>query len=633
MAVINILSPHLADMIAAGEVVERPGSVVKELLENALDAGARNVTVELRGGGTTFLRVTDDGCGMAADDAGNCFLRHATSKLHDERGLEAIETMGFRGEALAAIAAVSRVELLTRRESDEAGTYVSVAGGDIQDMHAAGCPKGSAFTVRDIFYNTPARLKFMKSDRSEGAYCVQQAARVALGRPDVSIRCVKDGKEEFFTPGDGRAESAMYAILGRAVTLSMLPVDGENEGVAVKGFISSPAAGRGSRAMQFFFVNGRSIRSQSMQAALEQAYKNTLMVGRFPACVLYVILSPGAVDVNVHPTKNEVKFSSEKRVFDAVYYGALAAVQGERGTLEMDLSRSTEKKLAPTAYGKLAVPGGDTGRQTSMDLHSPTPSYTVTKPPAAGTPHTAQLRPRQSGPAPAARDSFSPRPRPQPFHPGLAMSLARPAPAAVTPAAKAEPEAINAEADAGPVRLAGEVLRTFIVAEQGDKVLLIDKHAAHERMIFDRLKAQDRQVMSQTLLTPQTWRPGPEAMEALAANGELLAELGFELESYGDEDVIVRAVPDSLDPGQTVAALEEICEKLKTGAADLARDSVLQTVACKAAIKAGWDTDPAELQVLAEKVASGQIRYCPHGRPVAVTLTKKELDRQFGRIQ
>ena len=475
----------------------------------------------------------------------------------------------------------------------------------------------------------------MKSDRSEGAYCVQQAARVALGRPDVSIRCVKDGKEEFFTPGDGRAESAMYAILGRAVTLSMLPVDGENEGVAVKGFISSPAAGRGSRAMQFFFVNGRSIRSQSLQAALEQAYKNTLMVGRFPACVLYVILSPGAVDVNVHPTKNEVKFSSEKRVFDAVYYGALAAVQGERGTLEMDLSRSTEKKLAPTAYGKLAVPGGDTGRQTSMDLHSPTPSYTVKSQPAPGAPHTAQLRPRQSGPAPAARDSFSPRPRPrpQPFHPGLAMSLARPAPAAVTPAAKAEPEAINAEADAGPVRLAGEVLRTYIVAEQGDKVLLIDKHAAHERMIFDRLKAQDRQVMSQTLLTPQTWRPGPEAMEALAANGELLAELGFELESYGDEDVIVRAVPDSLDPGQTVAALEEICEKLKTGAADLARDSVLQTVACKAAIKAGWDTDPAELQVLAEKVASGQIRYCPHGRPVAVTLTKKELDRQFGRIQ
>ena len=631
MAVINILSPHVADMIAAGEVVERPGSVVKELMENALDAGARNVTVELRGGGTTFLRVTDDGCGMAADDAGNCFLRHATSKLHDERGLEAIETMGFRGEALAAIAAVSRVELLTRRADDEAGTFVSLAGGDIQDMHAAGCPQGSTFTVRDIFYNTPARLKFMKSDRAEGAYCVQQAARVALGRPDVSIRCIKDGKEEFFTPGDGRAESAMYAILGRAGTLSMLPADGENEGVAVKGFVSSPAAGRGSRAMQFFFVNGRSIRSQSLQAALEQAYKNTLMVGRFPACVLYVTLSPGAVDVNVHPTKNEVKFSSEKRVFDAVYYSALAAVQGERGTLEMDLSRSTEKKLAPTAYGRLADAPGDRGEQTAMDLRSPAPAYAA---PAAPAPHTAQLRPRQSGPAPAPSHTY--RPRPQPFHPGPAVSPARPVSAASTaaPAAvKTEPEKTAAPGtDTAPVRLAGEVLRTYIVAEQGDKVLLIDKHAAHERMIFDRLKAQGQEIMSQTLLTPQTWRPGPEAMEALAANVPLLAELGFELESYGDEDVIVRAVPDSLDPAQTVAALEEICEKLKAGAADLARDSVLQTVACKAAIKAGWDTDPAELLVLAEKVASGQIRYCPHGRPVAVTLTKKELDRQFGRI-
>ena len=614
MAVINILSPHVADMIAAGEVVERPGSVVKELLENALDAGARNVTVELTGGGTTFIRVADDGCGMAADDAGNCFLRHATSKLRDEHGLEAIETMGFRGEALAAIAAVSRIELLTRRAGDGEGTYVSVAGGDILEMRAAGCPQGAVFTVRDIFYNTPARLKFMKSDRAEGAFCVQQAARVALGRPDVSVRCLKDGKEEFFTPGDGRAESAMYAILGRGTALAMLPVEGENEGVAVTGFVSSPAAGRGSRAMQFFFVNGRSIRSQSLQAAVEQAYKNTLMVGRFPACVLYVALSAGAVDVNVHPTKNEVKFSSEKRVFDAVYYSALSAVQGERSPLEMDLSASTEKKLSPSSYGRLAVTGGDTGRQPPRGLRTPAP-------------HTAQIRPRQSGPAIADRAPF--RPRTQPFHPGPVKQPPRTgAPVQDAPEAQvqSEPE------EQAPVRLAGEVLRTYIVAEQGDRVLLIDKHAAHERMVFDRLKAQGRRIMSQALLSPQTWRPGPEAMDALAANGALLADLGFDLEPYGDGDIVVRAVPDGLDPAQTVAALEEICEKLRTGASDLARDSVLQTVACKAAIKAGWDTDPAELLVLAEKVASGQIRYCPHGRPVSVTLTKKELDRQFGRI-
>ena len=629
MAVINILSPHVADMIAAGEVVERPGSVVKELMENALDAGARNVTVELRGGGTTFLRVTDDGCGMAADDAGNCFLRHATSKLHDERGLEAIETMGFRGEALAAIAAVSRVELLTRRAGDGEGTYVSVTGGEIQDMRAAGCPKGTTFTVRDIFYNTPARLKFMKSDRAEGSWCVQQAARVALGRPDVSVRCVKDGKEEFFTPGDGRAESAMYAILGRAAALSMLPAEGENEGVTVSGFISSPAAGRGSRAMQFFFVNGRTIRSQSLQAALEQAYKNTLMVGRFPACALYVTLSPGAVDVNVHPTKNEVKFSSEKRVFDAVYYSALSALQGERGTLEMDLSRSTEKKLAPAGYGKLAGDKGDAGEQTAMDLRTPAPAYGAASVPAVHVPRPAGIRPRQSGPAFTPSKAY--RPRPQPVQPGPA---ADPAPAnTAQPRAEKPAPRTESVSEPAPLRLVGELLRTYIVAEQADRVLLIDKHAAHERMIFDRLKARDRQIMSQTLLTPQTWRPGPEALETLTTNGPLLEELGFALESYGDEDVIVRAVPDAMDPGQTVAALEEICEKLKTGAGDLARDSVLQTVACKAAIKAGWDTDRAELLALAEKVAAGEIRYCPHGRPVCVTLTKKELDRQFGRIK
>jgi len=301
-------------MIAAGEVVERPGSVVKELMENAVDAGAKNITVELRGGGATFIRVMDDGCGMAPEDAGNCFLRHATSKLRDERGLEAIATMGFRGEALAAISAVSRVELITRRAGDDEGTRVLVEGGDIVEMHPSGGPQGTSFTVRDLFYNTPARLKFLKSDRAEGAYCVQLALKVALGRPDVSVRCIRDGKEEFFTSGDGKDASAVYALLGRDIALSMLPVDGESDGVRVRGFVSSPASGRGNRAMQFFFVNGRAIKSQTMQAAVEQAYKNTLLVGRFPACVLYIEINPGAVDVNVHPTKSEVKFSGEKKV-------------------------------------------------------------------------------------------------------------------------------------------------------------------------------------------------------------------------------------------------------------------------------------------------------------------------------
>ena len=323
---INILSPHVADLIAAGEVVERPASAVKELLENAFDAGGRTVVVEIRAGGRELIRVTDDGCGMAPEDAGVCFLRHATSKLSDERGLEAIGTLGFRGEALAAIASVSRVTLTTRERGAASGVRMELAAGEIETMEETGCPEGTTIQVRDLFYNTPARQKFLGSDRSETAQCVQAALRCALGRPEVSVRCLRDGQEEFFSPGDGRADSAVYALLGREFAGGLKTVDTENEGVRVTGFISDPGRCRGNRSGQYFFVNGRSIRSRTMQAALEQAYKNMAMVGKFPACVLYITLPNGLVDVNVHPTKAEVKFAREKAVFDGVYYGALAAL-------------------------------------------------------------------------------------------------------------------------------------------------------------------------------------------------------------------------------------------------------------------------------------------------------------------
>ena len=642
MAVINILSPHVADMIAAGEVVERPGSVVKELMENAADAGAKNITVELKGGGATYIRVTDDGCGMAPEDAGNCFLRHATSKLRDERGLEAIATMGFRGEALAAISAVSRVQLVTRRGEDEEGTLVDVAGGDIQQMRPAGCPAGTTFTVRDLFYNTPARLKFMKSDRAEGAYCVQLALKVALGRPDISVRCIRDGKEEFFTSGDGKPASAVYALLGRDVALSMLPVQGENEGVRVHGFISSPAAGRGNRAMQYIFVNGRAIRSQTIQAAVEQAYKNNLLVGRFPACVVYIDINPGAVDVNVHPTKSEVKFSGEKKVFDAVHYSAVNALSGRAKPVEMTLTRGTEKKLTPAVPERQETPRPAPEKRESpktvpwagsssvksreaptAEVRSPVMAYNVSRP-AAPVSRSVSAPVRTERPAPP---SGPPR-NTAVYAPARPV---KPEPKPVEKTTEAEEPVPMAET-AAKVRMVGEVLRTYIVAEQGESMLLIDKHAAHERMIFDRLKAAGREVMSQSLLLPETWWPEREDREALEENHALLEQLGFELEAYGEDDLIVRAVPADMDPAETIPALEEIAGKLRRGGGDLARDEILQTVACKAAIKAGWDTDPLELQVLVEKVASGEIRYCPHGRPVAVTLTRKELDRQFKRI-
>ena len=332
MAEINILSPHVADLIAAGEVVERPASVVKELMENAFDAGAHMVTVEMKDGGATYLRVTDDGKGMAPEDAGVAFLRHATSKLHDEAGLEAIGTMGFRGEALDAISAVSEVELTTRRRGDDSGTYMTLTAGEIQDMTETGCPEGTVMTVKSIFFNTPARLKFLKSDRAEASACVSAALRCALGRPEISVRLIRDGKEEFFSPGDGKPESAVYSLLGRDLARDLLPVGGEDGDMRVHGFASSPAAGRGNRAAQFFYCNGRFIRSQLLQSAVEQAYKNTLLVGRFPACVIWLELSNAGVDVNVHPAKTEVKFSQEKRIFDLVYHAVLSALTNEDRT-------------------------------------------------------------------------------------------------------------------------------------------------------------------------------------------------------------------------------------------------------------------------------------------------------------
>ena len=331
---INILSPHVADLIAAGEVVERPASVVKELVENAIDANAKNISIEQMRGGLTFIRVSDDGCGMSPDDAGICFLRHATSKLCDERGLEAIGTLGFRGEALAAISAVSRIEMTTREVNSQTGTEITLEAGDIITMRELGCPSGTVMTVRDLFYNTPARLKFIKSDRAESIQCLSVALRCALAHPEVSIRFVRDGKEEFFTPGDGKLLSANYAILGREMVTNMLPCRGENDGVKIEGFVSSPRGGRGNRSQQFFFVNGRSIRSLALQTALENAYKNTLLVGKFPACTLQIELSCAAVDVNVHPTKAEVKFSDEKKVFDAVYYAVFSALEQEKPSVK-----------------------------------------------------------------------------------------------------------------------------------------------------------------------------------------------------------------------------------------------------------------------------------------------------------
>ena len=651
MPVIHVLSPHVADLIAAGEVVERPASAVKELLENAVDAGARTVVLELRAGGRDYIRVTDDGVGMAPEDAGICFLRHATSKLSDERGLEAIGTLGFRGEALAAISAVSRITLTTRRRGAAMGVRVEAEAGEIVSMEETGCPEGTTITVRDLFYNTPARQKFLGTDRSEGAACVQSALRTALGRPDVSFRCLRDGQEEFFSPGDGTAKSAVYALLGRDAAAGLLPVDTESDGVAVKGFVSAPGYCRGNRGAQYFFCNGRPIRSRALQAALEQAYKNTAMVGRFPGCVLYITLPNGLVDVNVHPTKAEVKFAKEKPVFDGVYYGTLAALgrksapqamsgaplaaetgsAAPRGdffrTMDADTFRQTYAASPSRRTGGYPVRDSAPYRAASPAAPKPVSSAPVSVPVRTYTPDIP------SGNAPR-----SPVPAPEtPVSPAVpAAPVEKNIPAPETAAETAPEQTVLDEAfRAEPVRYIGEALNVYILLEQGDRLLLIDKHAAHERILFDKMRLNEKPLMPQELLEPQPFNTDPDGAALLEENAALMARLGFALDAFGDTAFLIRAVPAQLDAASAVPLLEDLVEKLREGRSLSVSDvweRLAATVACKAAIKGGWVTEREELLSLAEKVLAGEVTHCPHGRPVMAVFTRAELDKRFGRI-
>ncbi len=641
MALINILSPHVADMIAAGEVVERPASVIKELMENAFDAGASSVTVEIRGGGSTYIRIADNGCGMAPEDAGIAFMRHATSKLKDEFGLEAIGTMGFRGEALAAIASVSEIELYTRRPGDAEGTVVTLSAGDIQEMGPAGCSEGTVMVVKNLFFNTPARLKFLKSDRSEAAACVQTALRCALGRPEVSVRFIKDGKEEFFSPGDGKTESCIYSLLGRELARDMLKCSFDDGEVKVSGFVSSPAAARGKRSSQFFYVNGRYIRSAMLQSAVEQAFRNCLLPGRYPACVMYLQLSHASVDVNVHPAKTEVKFSQEKRVFDLVYQAVLAALQSEDR-----LGLGTEKKAPPAPKAEISF---TSVKPSPSPIAKPQP-----KPDFYRSMSTQEFRETLKNPDTGSvhqlQSAYDAHVQTR-LNMGDTLKLAEKKPEkekicenftensfkAASNEHKVVEKAVHNVENPAPAayRIVGEAMKLYIIVEHEEGLLLIDKHAAHERIIFDRLKAQGSRVMAQSLLSPVTLRLNDEDMELIHSRGELLDELGFELEDFGERELILRAVPADMHASDAEAAIEEILEKLRRGHnvdPAAARDEILHTTACKAAIKAGYKTEAEELKKLVEAVLSGTVRYCPHGRPVSVRLERKDLDKLFKRI-
>lgn len=616
MNVINKLPPHVADLIAAGEVVERPASVVKELIENAIDAGAKTVTVEIQRGGMSYIRVSDDGCGMSPEDASTAFLRHATSKLRDQYGLEAIKTLGFRGEALAAIAAVSRIQLLTREKGSLEGTSLTLEAGAELSKEEAGCPEGTTIIVRDIFFNTPARLKFMKKDAAEGAGVSSTVIRCALSHPEVSIRYIRDGKEEFQTSGDGDVKACIYSVLGRDFANSMLKAESTGEGINVSGYVSSPAAARGNRSSQYFFVNGRFIKSQLLQAALEQAFRNSLFTGRYPACVLYIDLKHSTVDVNVHPAKTEVKFMQERPVFDAVYRAVLNALNGENEAPELRLN-NREKDAEQT-----------------QSVKKPEPPVQVKPQPPVKEAYAALPQIRE-----AVFEDKKPADKPENM-PEIVERLVFSQPILVYNQAEEVPAPVYKEEVKEDIekpldyRIIGEAFNGYIITETGDELVFIDKHAAHERLIFDRLKSQEREQLSQLLLAPIIAEPGREDAALLLENIELLDNLGFEIEDFGSGALMIRRLPADMDMGEATAVLNEISQALRVGnrPGSLGKaDEVLASVACKAAIKAGKGSDPLEWKPVVESVLSGKVKYCPHGRPVTMRMSKRQLDRNFKR--
>ena len=630
MGIINILDQQTANMIAAGEVV-------KELLENAIDAGATSIALELMSGGRAYIRVTDNGCGFLREDIPKALLRHATSKLSNGGAeLEAIQTLGFRGEALAAISAVSRLEIISKHRSEQLGTRLTSDENGIV-MVDTGCPDGTSILVRDLFYNQPARQRFLKRDATEGAAAVTVAERAALSHPEISFTVVSDGERKFFTDGSGRLFQAVYAVFGRAFAQGLRPVDYAFEGVRVSGYICSPDQARGSRAMQVFYVNGRYVRSKTIMAAAEEAYRSYLPHGRFPAAILFVTLPAGLTDVNVHPAKLEIKFASEKKIFEAVYYAV-------RNVL-------CDTASAPAAAAETSSADAPAPEQRPAHAAAKTPAEQEAMPEYAAGRQAAKL-----WPAPAARQNERPPYRPagpvrgyEVFVPDLGTEDL-PANHAATsgmvalrsPDAEAAQEQLFAggqtaidRAPKRPWRLLGEAYDAYIFVEFPEHVWIVDKHAAHERVLYEQLTDR-KTVMAQELLEPLAVSLTNAQAETLLAHAEYLEGFGFRLEDFGGGSVLLRAVPSALaDTRELPAVLEEFAAALSVGNAlpfEQTCDRALFTMACKAAMKAGQKNDPAHDEWLVERLVENEsIRFCPHGRPVLKEFSKREIEKFFDR--
>ena len=689
MGKIQVLDKQIAELIAAGEVVDRPASFIKDLVENAIDAGATAITVEIKHGGVTFMRVTDNGCGIAREDVPTAFLRHATSKIRKQDDLEAIGTLGFRGEALASVAAVANVEVMTRTADELAGTFYAISGGEQQACEDYGCPQGTTIIVKDIFYNVPARMKFLKKDTVEANAVSGVMDKIALSHPEISLRFIRDGKETLHTPGDGQLKSAIYAVFGKDFTAGLIPVDYEFEHVKVWGFISKPVAARPNRSMQHFFINGRYVKSKTAMVALEQAFKGSLMVGKFPSCVLHIELSYRAVDVNVHPNKLEVRFINEKPIFDAVYHGVQTALnQGDKPIVmdvkkvvshhpfyvspekpeQMQLKTTSSKPIQETNIAQPiqqtapkqeeAVPASgfakelfqnssaekfqmnDSGsiQNSVSDVQIPTFHHYEKDSPRITyaniditvddredfTKSNSEIRYDEE--IPQEKGHQTEAPHQTVTHEEVPQGDEHPC------------EESAAKTDLKPLRLVGEAFGTYIIAERNcEELVLIDKHAAHERMLYEKLKKQAPGSDSQMLLQPITVTLNKEEYTAVLQALDTFAKAGFELDDFGAGTILVRSAPLSMEHDDVSSAVMEMAGYLSQQKTDITTehlDWLYHNIACRSAIKAGDKSSPQELLALVEQLEEDDtIRYCPHGRPVKVVIKKKDLEKQFGRIQ
>ena len=637
---INVLPKEISELIAAGEVVERPASVVKEMIENSLDAGSKHITVEIERGGITFIRIADDGCGIAADDVKTAFLRHATSKIKTESDLESIKTLGFRGEALASAAAVSRIEMFTHAAGEQYGSHYIIEGGDELLFEESGCPEGTTVIVRDLFYNTPARMKFLKKDSTEGAAVAAIVERAAISNPDVSFKFIRDGKQIFVSPAGGDLKTAIYSVLGREFSKDLIAVSGGDRFIKVSGFCSAPFACRASRAGQYTYLNRRLVISKTVMAAAEQAYKNSVMVGKFPAFVLFVDMPYEAVDVNVHPAKTEVRFADEKAVFSAVYSAVRNALESSSARPEISL----ENKSKDTFFASM-----DTGRykQLAADIESKEnkkSGFNANASRLSDDNLPFFLRKEFVKQAEQNENRFD-------AHRGKTGAGHAFGSSAknviiekdeeyknVKQEEKTAPQSVSEPVFENPITddviLVGEAFKTYIIVQKGESLFVLDKHACHERIIFNRLKAETA-IESQPLIAPVTVRLSEAQYAAILDNPQTLLAAGIELEDFGNETVIVRAVPAALMKDDAAGIVTEAADKLSSGGGELdLLDGILHTVACKAATKAGYTSSKEELIALARQVLSGnEVLYCPHGRPVAFELKKSELEKRFGRIQ